>query len=91
MILTSDNPRSEDPQAIAAAVRAGLPSTARVVEEPNRRLAIRRGLAAAGGSDLVLVLGKGHEQGQEVAGRVEPFDDRAVVREELRYVAEASS
>ncbi len=91
VILTSDNPRSEDPQAIAAAVRVGLPSTARVVEEPNRRLAIRRGLAAAGGSDLVLVLGKGHEQGQEVAGRVEPFDDRAVVREELRYVAEASS
>lgn len=91
VILTSDNPRSEEPQAIAAAVRAGIAPMARVVEEPDRRLAIRRGLAAAGSGDLVLVLGKGHEQGQEIAGRVEPFDDRAVVREELQYLAEASS
>lgn len=91
VILTSDNPRSEEPQAIAAAVRVGIAPTARVVEEPSRRLAIRKGLAAADGDDLVLVLGKGHEQGQEIAGRVEPFDDRAVVREELQHLAEGSS
>jgi UDP-N-acetylmuramoyl-L-alanyl-D-glutamate--2,6-diaminopimelate ligase len=91
VILTSDNPRSEDPRAIASAVRSGIRPTARVVEEPNRRLAIRTALAAARSGDLVLVLGKGHEQGQEIAGRVEPFDDRAVVREELRFLAGASS
>ncbi len=91
VILTSDNPRSEDPRAIAAAVRSGIDASAGVIEEPNRRLAIRMGLAAAGGNDLVLVLGKGHEQGQEIAGRVEPFDDRVVVREELRHLSGASA
>jgi UDP-N-acetylmuramoyl-L-alanyl-D-glutamate--2,6-diaminopimelate ligase len=90
VILTSDNPRSEDPDAIRASVRSGLDASTVVVEEPDRRRAIRRGLEAAGPDDLVLVLGKGHEAGQEIAGRIEPFDDREVVLEEIRALSEES-
>lgn len=91
VVLTSDNPRSEDPRVIAAAVRSGFPPTVTVVEEPDRRLAIRRALEATNPDDLLLILGKGHEVVQEIAGRVEPFDDRAVVREEIRALREASA
>ena len=91
VILTSDNPRSEDPDVILASVRSGMETSTVVVEEPDRRRAIRRGLEAAGPDDLVLILGKGHEAGQEIAGRIEPFDDRAVALEELRALSEESA
>jgi UDP-N-acetylmuramoyl-L-alanyl-D-glutamate--2,6-diaminopimelate ligase len=81
--ITSDNPRSEDPLEIIDQVVAGaVGGRASMKVEPDRRLAIRGALAAAAPGDLVLVLGKGHEQGQQFADRVLPFDDRAVVREE---------
>ncbi len=82
-VITSDNPRSEEPGSIIAQVAAGAAGGPAEVEiEPDRRRAIRRALAAAGPGDVVLILGKGHEQGQEFADRVLPFDDRAVAREE---------
>ena len=90
VILTTDNPRSEDPATIVAAVRSGVDETASVVEEPDRRLAIRRALQWAGPDDIVLILGKGHETGQEFADRIEPFDDRLVAFEEAARVAEVS-
>ena len=95
VIVTDDNPRSEDAGAIRAEVLAGAraaPGGAEVVEVAGRREAIRAALRTAGGSgDTVVVLGKGHEQGQEIAGVVHPFDDRAVLREELRQWSEENS
>ena len=81
-ILTSDNPRSEDPEAIIAETLAGADAELEV--EPDRRVAIVRAVEAARAGDVVLIAGKGHEQGQEIAGRKLPFDDRAVAREALR-------
>ncbi|MFP5309319.1 MAG: UDP-N-acetylmuramoyl-L-alanyl-D-glutamate--2,6-diaminopimelate ligase [Actinomycetes bacterium] len=81
-VLTSDNPRSEDPDAILAAVRAGAEEAvaagapAEVVVQADRRAAIRTAVARAAEADVVLVAGKGHETGQEAAGVVRPFDDR---------------
>ena len=63
--ITSDNPRSEDPAAIVAEVVGGVPETAHLVVEVDRRIAIRTALGMARDGDIVLVLGKGHEQGQE--------------------------
>lgn len=83
VILTSDNPRSEDPQAIIDEALAGITRSDDVVVEPDRRAAIAAALAAAREGDLVIIAGKGHEQYQEVAGRQFPFDDRQVVREEF--------
>lgn len=85
LIVTDDNPRSEDPAAIRAAVLAGawrVPASERaeVAEIGNRAEAIRAAVSAAGPHDTVLVAGKGHEAGQEVAGVVHPFDDRDVLR-----------
>jgi UDP-N-acetylmuramoyl-L-alanyl-D-glutamate--2,6-diaminopimelate ligase len=82
-VLTSDNPRHEDPDAIIAEVRAGAGSAAALRIEPDRRAAIRLALAGAQPGDIVLVAGKGHETVQVVGDREIPFDDRAVVREEL--------
>ena len=83
-IITSDNPRSEDPSAIIAAIEAGARETNGVYEiEPDRRAAIARALAVARPGDVVLIAGKGHETGQRFADRVLPFDDRTVAREEL--------
>jgi UDP-N-acetylmuramoyl-L-alanyl-D-glutamate--2,6-diaminopimelate ligase len=87
-VLTSDNPRSEDPLAILAAMEAGAREAAggrdgRYVVEPDRAGAIRLAVAGAGPGDTVVVAGKGHEQGQEIAGVVTPFDDRAAVREAI--------
>ena len=79
-IVTSDNPRSEDPAAIAAAVVDGL----ELDVELDRRRAIERALDAASDGDVVVIAGKGHEQGQEIAGQKLPFDDREVVRDALR-------
>jgi UDP-N-acetylmuramoyl-L-alanyl-D-glutamate--2,6-diaminopimelate ligase len=84
VFVTSDNPRSEDPLAILGDIIAGLKLPARVTVEPDRRAAIAMALAEAGPGDVVVICGKGHEQGQEVAGVVHPFDDRAVARELLR-------
>ncbi len=82
-IVTSDNPRSEDPEAIVAEVLAGAgPGTTALVD---RREAIRHAVGAARPGDVVVIAGKGHEQGQELAhGRKEPFDDVAVARDALR-------
>ncbi len=86
VIVTSDNPRSEDPEAIIAEILAGVDAPERRVEAvPDRREAIRGALAWAGAGDVVVIAGKGHEQGQEFAGaRKVPFDDVAVAREALR-------
>jgi UDP-N-acetylmuramoyl-L-alanyl-D-glutamate--2,6-diaminopimelate ligase len=85
LIVTDDNPRSEDPAAIRAAILAGTGAgTAEVLEIADRRAAIAEALRRARPGDVVLVAGKGHETGQDVAGVVHPFDDRAVAREELR-------
>jgi UDP-N-acetylmuramoyl-L-alanyl-D-glutamate--2,6-diaminopimelate ligase len=88
-VITSDNPRSEEPAAIVAEVAAGAEGHAAEVEvEVDRRAAIARALAAAGPGDTVVIAGKGHEQGQEFeGGRKVPFDDREVAREELRRLA----
>jgi len=89
-VVTSDNPRSEEPAAIIEEIRAGIPETphAEVVVEPDRRAAIALALGRAGEGDTVVVAGKGHEQGQEFEnGRKIPFDDRDVAREELRRLA----
>jgi UDP-N-acetylmuramoyl-L-alanyl-D-glutamate--2,6-diaminopimelate ligase len=79
VIVTDDNPRSEDPAAIRAAVLAGAPGAREVA---GRREAIRLAVSEAGPGDIVLLAGKGHEQGQIVGDKVLPFDDVAVAREE---------
>jgi UDP-N-acetylmuramoyl-L-alanyl-D-glutamate--2,6-diaminopimelate ligase len=84
-VVTSDNPRSEDPQAIVDEILAGVEGEVEV--ELDRRRAIERALELAAPGDVVVVAGKGHEQGQEIAGRVIPFDDRVVAREALRALA----
>jgi UDP-N-acetylmuramoyl-L-alanyl-D-glutamate--2,6-diaminopimelate ligase len=81
-ILTTDNPRSEDPLAIIDEVLAG--ATADLEVEPDRRAAIARALEVARVGDVVLIAGRGAEPAQEVAGRRLPFDDRDVAREALR-------
>lgn len=84
-IVTSDNPRSEDPDAIVAEILAGIENGATVEVEVDRRAAIALALARAQPGDTVVIAGKGHEQGQEFEdGRKIPFDDREIAREELR-------
>jgi UDP-N-acetylmuramoyl-L-alanyl-D-glutamate--2,6-diaminopimelate ligase len=83
-VLTSDNPRSEDPEAIADEVLGGLVAgTASVIVELDRAAAIDAALAAARPGDVVVVAGKGHETGQTAAGVTIPFDDREVARAAL--------
>ncbi|MDR7545307.1 MAG: UDP-N-acetylmuramoyl-L-alanyl-D-glutamate--2,6-diaminopimelate ligase [Armatimonadota bacterium] len=97
VIVTSDNPRTEDPLAIIEEIRRGVeeavaariagggrPDRVEVIYEPDRRRAIAAAVAAAGAGDMVVVAGKGHEAYQEIAGVRHPFDDRDVVREVLR-------
>jgi UDP-N-acetylmuramoyl-L-alanyl-D-glutamate--2,6-diaminopimelate ligase len=81
-IVTSDNPRGEDPLAIVEEIVAGMNGSERI--EPDRRTAIELALEEAAPGDVVVVAGKGHEGGQEIGDRVLPFDDREVVREVLR-------
>jgi UDP-N-acetylmuramoyl-L-alanyl-D-glutamate--2,6-diaminopimelate ligase len=84
-IVTSDNPRSEDPEAIISEVLAGIEDRAGVEVEPDRRAAIGLALARAEPGDSVVIAGKGHELGQEFEeGRKVHFDDREVAREALR-------
>ncbi len=85
-IVTSDNPRSEEPLAIIAEVLTGAPG---LEVEPDRRAAIARAIEAAREGDVVLIAGKGNEQGQEIAGTVHSFDDRDVARELLRALQPA--
>jgi UDP-N-acetylmuramoyl-L-alanyl-D-glutamate--2,6-diaminopimelate ligase len=93
-VLTSDNPRSEDPLAILdamvggarAAVEGGAPATLEV--EPDRRRAIGLALAQAPVGEVVVIAGKGHETTQELGDRTVPFDDRTVARELLAEAAQ---
>ena len=80
LVVTSDNPRSEDPLAIIRGVMSGIDGAANVSVEPDREAAISLALSNAAAGDVVVVAGKGHETTQEVAGVKHPFDDRAVVR-----------
>ena len=82
-VLTNDNPRSEDPQEILAAMAAGAVGDAEVVVLPDRREAIALAVDRAAPGDVVVIAGKGHEQGQEYADRTLPFDDRAELRDAL--------
>jgi len=81
-VLTTDNPRREVPGAILEEVSAGATGPGRVIEELDRRSAIRIALREGRPGDAVLILGKGHEQGQDFGTAVLPFDDRAVAAEE---------
>jgi len=85
LFVTSDNPRSEDPQAILDDIYTGIEAEgrARAVREPDRREAIRRACAEAHGGDIVLIAGKGHETVQITGDESLPFDDRQVAREVL--------
>ncbi|MGV9310918.1 UDP-N-acetylmuramoyl-L-alanyl-D-glutamate--2,6-diaminopimelate ligase [Streptomyces sp. NPDC003691] len=88
-VLTSDNPRSEDPLAILATMLTGAASVpaherGQVLVEADRAAAIAAAVARAEPGDTVLVAGKGHEQGQDTAGVVRPFDDRVVLRDAIR-------
>jgi UDP-N-acetylmuramoyl-L-alanyl-D-glutamate--2,6-diaminopimelate ligase len=93
VVVTDDNPRSEEPEAIRSAVLAGIGRVlvedgldVDVLEIADRTAAIREAVARARTGDTVLVAGKGHEQGQEVAGVITPFDDRAVLAAALEEV-----
>jgi UDP-N-acetylmuramoyl-L-alanyl-D-glutamate--2,6-diaminopimelate ligase len=87
-IVTSDNPRSEDPDAIIAEIVAG--AAADVEIQPDRAAAIARAVELAGTGDVVVIAGKGAEQGQELADRTIPFDDRDAAREALRALGAAT-
>ena len=84
-IVTSDNPRSEEPLAIIEDVLQGTGLDVEI--DPDRRSAIARALSLAEAGDVVVIAGKGHEQGQDVNGVVSPFDDRDVARDALRSLA----
>jgi UDP-N-acetylmuramoyl-L-alanyl-D-glutamate--2,6-diaminopimelate ligase len=86
-IVTSDNPRGEDPEAIIAHIVAGVPAGREVLVEPDRRKAIRLALSAAGRDDVVLIAGKGHEDYQVVGTTRSHFDDREEVEAFLRSAA----
>jgi UDP-N-acetylmuramoyl-L-alanyl-D-glutamate--2,6-diaminopimelate ligase len=83
-VITSDNPRHEDPAAIIEEIRAGIPDSAEVVVEPDRALALARAVALAGPGDVVLVAGKGHEAVIEIGDQRIAFDDRAVAADAVR-------
>jgi UDP-N-acetylmuramoyl-L-alanyl-D-glutamate--2,6-diaminopimelate ligase len=85
VVVTSDNPRSEDPMAIINAILQGVPGDYRdhVVTEPDRRQAFSAAFQMARAGDVVVIAGKGHETTQTIGSAVVPFDDRAVARELL--------
>ena len=83
VVLTSDNPRTEDPATIISQVRSGIEDDRTLLVEPDRRRAIALALEEAAPGDLVVVAGKGHESVQVLGDATVPFDDRAVVRELL--------
>ena len=95
VVITSDNPRSEDPTRIIDEVKLGAEPEARqgradIVTIVDRREAIQHAIDLASAEDLVLVAGKGHEKYQEIGGRVTPFDDVAVARAALEARREKS-
>jgi len=83
-IVTSDNPRSERPDAIIDEVMSGVESGANVLRERDRRRAIARALDEASSGDVVVIAGKGHETTQIVGDRILPFSDLVVAKELLR-------
>jgi len=83
VVLTSDNPRSEDPDDIISDVRRGMTDIRDTTIEPDRRAAIAHALAVARPGDVVVIAGKGHETTQTIGDDVQPFDDRQVAREVL--------
>jgi UDP-N-acetylmuramoyl-L-alanyl-D-glutamate--2,6-diaminopimelate ligase len=85
VIVTSDNPRSEDPAAIAEAARAGVASTGKTdyAVELDRAKAIERGVLLAEAGEVVLIAGKGHEDYQIIGTEKRPFDDRVEARSAL--------
>jgi UDP-N-acetylmuramyl-tripeptide synthetase len=83
LVVTSDNPRGEDPQAIIAGIVAGVPAGARLEVEPDRGRAIERAVLAAEAGDVVVIAGKGHETYQIVGARTLHFDDRDAARAAL--------
>jgi UDP-N-acetylmuramoyl-L-alanyl-D-glutamate--2,6-diaminopimelate ligase len=87
-IVTSDNPRTEKPQAIIDEILEGV--TGEVEVEPDRAAAIEKAISQAHEGDVVVIAGKGHEQGQEFADRTIPFDDREVARDALRRLGAAA-
>jgi UDP-N-acetylmuramoyl-L-alanyl-D-glutamate--2,6-diaminopimelate ligase len=86
-IVTDDNPRGEDGDAIVVQILAGLSTAGAAVVERDRRAAIRRAIGMSGTGDVVLVAGKGHESTQEIAGALHAFDDTAVARDALEACA----
>jgi UDP-N-acetylmuramoyl-L-alanyl-D-glutamate--2,6-diaminopimelate ligase len=88
-IVTSDNPRSEDPGAIIDEIVAGIVGDAEIIQD--RRSAIAHAIETAEPGDVVVIAGKGHEQGQQFRDRTVPFDDREVAREALRRLGAATT
>jgi UDP-N-acetylmuramoyl-L-alanyl-D-glutamate--2,6-diaminopimelate ligase len=92
-VVTSDNPRSEEPQSIVDAIVKGIPNSAHAIQsgslvvEVDRRKAIKFALSIAQSGDVVLIAGKGHEPYQEINGIKHPFSDRAVAQESLAGLA----
>jgi len=86
VILTSDNPRSEDPASILAEMETGVPAQAKnkVLSMVDRRMAIRTAIKLAKSGDIILVAGKGHEKYQEIKGVKHPFDDKEILKEEFQ-------
>jgi UDP-N-acetylmuramoyl-L-alanyl-D-glutamate--2,6-diaminopimelate ligase len=86
VVLTSDNPRSEDPMEILREMEKGIPagSIKTVLSQVDRRMAIRTAIRLAKAGDIVLVAGKGHEKYQEIKGVKYPFDDKEILKEEFR-------
>lgn len=82
-IITSDNPRTENPLTIIEEIKYGIPKTANFAVVPDRREAIRQAISEAEPGDIVLIAGKGHEDYQEIYGEKHPFDDREEVRKFL--------
>ncbi|MFN2614104.1 MAG: UDP-N-acetylmuramoyl-L-alanyl-D-glutamate--2,6-diaminopimelate ligase [Actinomycetota bacterium] len=87
-IITSDNPRSEDPRAIISEIETGARDAGKPYDvEPDRRAAIQMAIADARTGDVIVIAGKGHESGQEFADHTIPFDDRSVARDALGATA----
>ncbi len=90
LVMTADNPRSEDNQDIVNAMLAGITEQDKVHIEHDRKRAIQYAIAQSKQNDMVLVAGKGHEQYQEIAGVKHPFSDIEVVIETLQAANDAS-
>jgi len=92
VIITSDNPRTENPMSIINDINDGVDDRYRdpVVSQPDRRLAIGTALDAARPGDIVVIAGKGHEQTQDLGGNVVAFDDRAIARSFLDMTTQES-